>query len=50
MRLDDIERNVILTNLRKFAGNKSAAAKHLGVSSRTLSNKMKRYQQLGYVG
>jgi transcriptional regulator with PAS, ATPase and Fis domain len=49
MRLEDIERHAILANLRKFNGNKTAAAQQLGVTSRTLSNKMKRYRELGYV-
>lgn len=47
MRLDDLERLAILSNLRRFHGNKTATAKHLGVTSRTLANKMKRYRELG---
>lgn len=45
MRLDEIERQVILASLKKFNGNKTAAAKQLGVTSRTLANKMKLYRQ-----
>jgi transcriptional regulator with PAS, ATPase and Fis domain len=45
MRLDDVERQVIVSSLKKFNGNKTAAAKQLGVTSRTLANKMKLYRQ-----
>ena len=48
MTLDDIERHVIVSYIRRNNGNKTAAARELGVTSRTLSNKMKRYRQLGY--
>lgn len=48
MRLEEIERCAILANLRKFNGNKTAAAEQLGVTSRTLSNKMRQYRKLGY--
>ncbi|MEZ6112974.1 MAG: sigma-54 dependent transcriptional regulator [Pirellulaceae bacterium] len=48
MSLEDIERWVILKNLRRFGGNKTAAAAHLGVTARTLANKMKEYRALGY--
>jgi len=48
MTLDEIERHVIVSYLRRNNGNKTAAARELGVTSRTLSNKMKRYRQLGY--
>ena len=43
--LDEVEKMVILANLERFKGNKTAAASHLGVSARTLSNKMKLYKQ-----
>lgn len=42
--LDDIERQVILTRIEHFQGNKTAAAADLGVSARTLRNKMARYR------
>lgn len=44
--LRDIERHVILARLRRFAGNKTEAAAALGVTARTLRNKMAEYQQL----
>jgi len=43
--LDNIERQVILQTLRRFRGNKTATALHLGVTARTLTNKLKRYRQ-----
>jgi transcriptional regulator with PAS, ATPase and Fis domain len=46
MSLADVERHVIISNLQKFNGNKTAAAKQLGVTSRTLSNKIKRYRNV----
>lgn len=42
--LDDIERQAILTRIEHFQGNKTAAAADLGVSARTLRNKMARYR------
>ncbi|QDT33313.1 sigma-54 interaction domain-containing protein [Thalassoglobus polymorphus] len=47
--LEEIERRVILMRLSQNEGNKSAAAETLGVTSRTLRNKMDRYRKLGYV-
>lgn len=47
MSLDDIERHVILERLQRFDGNKTAAAANLGVTARTLTNKLKRYRELG---
>jgi DNA-binding NtrC family response regulator len=43
--LDEIERRVILETLREFGGNKTAAAERLGVTARTLLNKLKKYGQ-----
>lgn len=42
--LDEIERQAILARIEKFDGNKTAAAADLGVSARTLRNKMARYR------
>ncbi len=47
--LDDIERHVILKRLRQFNGNKTAAANALGVTPRTLTNKIARYREHGYI-
>jgi transcriptional regulator with PAS, ATPase and Fis domain len=47
--LEEIEREVILRTLRELDGNKTAAAARLGVTPRTLLNKMNRYRQLGLI-
>ncbi len=44
MPLDDIERAVILSRIRRFEGNKTEAAAELGVTARTLRNKIARWQ------
>ncbi|MEX2288664.1 MAG: sigma-54 dependent transcriptional regulator [Planctomycetaceae bacterium] len=49
MRMEDVERHVILSALRRFNNNKTAAASHLGLSARTLLNKTKHYQQQGHL-
>lgn len=45
--LADVERKLILACLDKFKGNKRLAAEELGVTARTLSNKLKLYQENG---
>jgi two-component system response regulator FlrC len=45
--LDDIERNVILEALTYHAGNRTHTAKALGISIRTLRNKLADYRRLG---
>lgn len=45
--LEEIERHVILRTLRELGGNKTAAAERLGVTPRTLLNKMNRYREQG---
>jgi len=47
--LEDIEREAILATLACLNGNKTQAAKRLGVSSRTLVNKMKLWRSEGRV-
>jgi DNA-binding NtrC family response regulator len=47
--LADIEREAILATLESTGGNKTEAARRLGVTARTLSNKMKLWRQLGLV-
>jgi transcriptional regulator with PAS, ATPase and Fis domain len=49
MQLDEIERHVILSSLQRHNGNKTATARHLGVTARTLANKMKKYRELGLI-
>jgi two-component system, NtrC family, response regulator HydG len=41
--LDEIEREVILTTLSAMGGNKSEAARRLGITRKTLHNKLKQY-------
>jgi transcriptional regulator with PAS, ATPase and Fis domain len=45
--LDDIERNVILEALQYHQGNRTHTAKALGISIRTLRNKIADYRRLG---
>ena len=45
--LDDIERNVIIEALQYHQGNRTHTAKALGISIRTLRNKISDYKQLG---
>jgi DNA-binding NtrC family response regulator len=42
----DMERHMILQTLREVNGNKTAAAERLGVTARTLLNKLKKYRDL----
>ena len=50
MPLDEIERAVILSRIRRFQGNKTEAAAELGVTPRTLRNKIARWQELKKAG
>lgn len=43
--LAEMERQMILNSLREFGGNKTAAAKRLGVTARTLLNKLNEYKK-----
>ncbi|MEW6073134.1 MAG: sigma-54 dependent transcriptional regulator [Planctomycetota bacterium] len=47
--LADIEREAILCTLEATRGNKTEAARRLGVTARTLSNKMRLWRELGLV-
>ena len=48
--LDEIERMIILSRIRRFEGNKTEAAAELGVTARTLRNKIARWQDLKNAG
>ena len=48
--LDEIERVIILSRIKRFRGNKTEAAAELGVTARTLRNKMARWQELNKAG
>jgi DNA-binding NtrC family response regulator len=43
--LADLERHAILETLRQTSGNQTKAAKVLGISDRTLREKMRRYRK-----
>jgi len=47
LSLAEVERKLIVSCLRKFDGNKKAAAEELGVTARTLSNKLRLYREQG---
>ncbi|SFI37061.1 sigma-54 interaction domain-containing protein [Planctomicrobium piriforme] len=49
LSLEEIERQVILHRLERCQGNKTEAAAALGVTPRTLRNKVTHYRKLGYV-
>jgi len=44
LSLAEVERRLILLCLQKYGGNKKSAAEQLGVTARTLSNKLKLYE------
>ena len=48
-QIADIEREAILCTLEATRGNKTEAARRLGVTARTLSNKMRLWRELGLV-
>jgi DNA-binding NtrC family response regulator len=45
LTLAEIEQRVILDTLRQVGGNKTAAAQRLGVTARTLLNKLKKWRE-----
>jgi DNA-binding NtrC family response regulator len=47
--LEEIERKVIIENLNRMKGNKSVVAGILGVTTKTLSNKVRQYRELGLI-
>ena len=50
MTLDQAERKIIEKVLRFYNGNKSATARSLGVSVKTIENKVKQYEQEATTG
>jgi transcriptional regulator with PAS, ATPase and Fis domain len=44
MNLDDVEKQLIFSSLNKHQGNKTAAAAELGITARTLNNKLRIYR------
>lgn len=49
LKLEDAETHLILEAVSRCEGNKTAAAKQLGITTRTLQNKMQKYRRMGYV-
>lgn len=47
MTLKDVEKSAILASLKFFRGNKTQAANALGVSVKTIHNKLKEYKIAG---
>jgi transposase len=50
MTVDEVERRLIFLTLEKTENNKTRAAKMLGVSLKTLHNKLRRYKDAGLLG
>ncbi|MEO0650964.1 MAG: helix-turn-helix domain-containing protein, partial [Planctomycetota bacterium] len=48
-RLDELEREAILATVAAAGGNKTEAARRLGVTARTLSNKYRHWRAAGLV-
>ena len=46
--LTDVRRNIILETLRKFDGNRTRTAEALGVSVRTIRNRIRDYESRGF--
>ncbi|MCX7011658.1 MAG: sigma-54 dependent transcriptional regulator [Candidatus Sumerlaeota bacterium] len=47
-RMEEVERSLILNTLREADGNRSEAARRLGISRRALHYKLRRYAEQGY--
>ena len=47
LRLDELEKHAIRAALRQTAGNRTHAATALGISIRTLRNKLQEYRDAG---
>ena len=45
MTLDEMEKNIILKSLHFYHGNKTKTAESLGISIRTIDNKLEKYQE-----
>ena len=49
MTVDDAERQLIFLTLERTGGNKTRASKLLGISLKTLHNKLRRYREQGFL-
>ncbi len=47
MKMDEVERNVIVAALKYYRGNRTQAANSLGLSLRTIVTKIKLYREAG---
>jgi Response regulator containing CheY-like receiver, AAA-type ATPase, and DNA-binding domains len=47
LRLDELEKQAIRAALRQTGGNRTQAAAELGISIRTLRNKLQEYREAG---
>ncbi|MGB5694649.1 MAG: helix-turn-helix domain-containing protein, partial [Polyangiales bacterium] len=47
--IDDMEREMILQALADLDGNQVRAAERLGISDRTIRNKLKKYREEGHI-
>ena len=47
MTLRDVERHLIVNRIKQYSGNKTDAARSLGVAARTIRNKLKEYSGEG---
>jgi DNA-binding NtrC family response regulator len=47
LRLDELEKQAVLTALKQTGGNRTQAAAVLGISIRTLRNKLQEYRDAG---
>jgi two-component system response regulator FlrC len=47
--IDELEREAIFRALKLTGGNKAKAAELLGITVRTIRNKLKQYEELGLI-
>jgi DNA-binding NtrC family response regulator len=50
MRLEDMEREMLLKTLAHWGNNRRLAARSLGITARTVYNRLQRYQAQGLIG
>jgi len=49
MSFEDVEREMLLKTLARCGNNKSRAARVLGITSKTIYNRLMRYRALGLI-